>query len=221
MRIIDEAIAFVILKVKDKKLDFESSHPWRTPGLHILQHGLRVKALAEEIYKSEKNSIDENEFLMMQVACILHDIGTVEGKNLHAEKSAVLSKGFLEQHFNEEVVKRILFWIEKHSDKSEIHEDEILKFIKDADIIEEFGVQSVLMSSNWINRETAFFFHDLEERMHTKEIAFGYKLIEIAQTKSGKSIIEKKLRFMEEMINQLAYENRGSLTYENYKTFMS
>lgn len=219
MNLIEESIKYLINESDGKKITFKSDHPWRSDGLHIVQHALRVKAYVEEIIKKEKIILNDIDKIALPLSAILHDIGSLHGKEGHGEKSVEMIQPFLNKvNIKSEVIKRINELIATHSFKKMRNDDLIMNVLKDADALDEIGMQSILMSANWINRESAFFFVDLEDRLEHKELEFIDKVIKILYFDASKKIVEKRMEFIKLATQQLHIENSGSLSREEYET---
>lgn len=216
---IEASIQFVANLVEDRKIDFEKSHPWRNDGLHVLQHGLRVGHIAQEIIKKDQLEISEQDKESLQLVAILHDIGSIQGRENHGLKSVDLCTAFLSTIVEADQQKNIESIIAEHSSKSNRNTSLLSNIFKDADLIDEYGVQSLLMCANWVDRSTAFFFRELEARIGDKELTYADQLLTLVHTPGAKEIIHEKKEFMNQLHEQLKYENSGSLDYETYLVY--
>lgn len=218
MIIIDHCIKYLIGEVEGKKIKVESLHPWRKDALHILQHSLRVKSYTELITESENIILDNIDKVALPVAAILHDIGNVQGKYEHAKKGVDMIQPFLETTFNDrDVIDRINELIMNHSNKKERSKDQVLNILVDADLLDEIGMQSVMMCSNWLDKDTAFFFQDFQNRIKEKELDFIEDTLSVTHFESSKKMLQEKTQFVKSIIVQLETENYGSLSRETYK----
>lgn len=220
MTITNRAIKTCIDLVKDHEIGFRKDHPWRKSGLHALQHGLRVAAIAEDIAK--ENELPEASITMLKVCGILHDVGYIKTYNEHGYNSMIMVSDFLDKEFNKEEADLCKEIIKHHSNKSENITGNVLEHIfKDADLIDEYGVQSLMMCSNWVDHKTPFYFKALEARIGEKELAFGDKVYDMLKTEAGKTLFKRKIDFVKTLKGQLADENKGSLDYETYLTYIN
>lgn len=217
---LEAAKRFVIQEVNTSAISFESRLPWRRSGLHVLQHGLRVQALCHEIIKRSDLKVASHDRFILDMACILHDLGKIATLDGHGAMSANLSEDFLGSLVTQDEKTRIQNLLRQHSNKKNRDDDLILNILKDADEIDEFGVQSMMMSSQWINKETPFFFKDLEARFIDKELPFGHKLLASMVLPGAQEIVREKLGFLEQMVQVFEFENRGSMTYETYLSYL-
>ena len=83
-------------------------------------------------------------------------------------------------------INEILFLIENHSNKDNKMKNLSLSILQDADILDEIGVMSLFMASNWIDKEDPFFFNHLSKRFEQKEIDFCEKGFSILKTNEAK-----------------------------------
>lgn len=203
---------------KDEMIDFKKDHPWRKPALHALQHGLRVYSLVEEIVECEQLEMTIAELELMKVAALIHDVGYIKDYFDHGLRSYEMAEGFLQDHFTSNEIEFIGEIVKNHSDKENPNYNQYVRVFQDADDIDEYGVQSILMCSNWVNKETPFFFKDLEKRMRDFEVPFGLKIIKTLTYDSSKNIVKAKMKYVEEILKHLERENAGSLDYETYLT---
>lgn len=220
MNNIETCIRFVSKKTHDQALGFEKNMPWRKNGLHVLQHGLRVKNIALDIIQKSNFTLEDISIENLCIAAILHDVGCVVSRENHGLKSIELTHDFLINLVSLERKAVIDELILKHSSKLDRDDNLLLNILKDADIIDEYGIQSLMMCSNWVNQETPFFFKELENRISEKEIAYGYDLLEVAYCDASKSIISKKIEMIRIIYEQLKYENAGSLDHETFNHYM-
>lgn len=213
----DKVIKFVIGHVDNQVLDFESCHPWRKDARHILQHGLRIDAYTKRIIKEEGIKLPAEEMQSLEAACILHDLGKLKGNQDHNLTSVDMVNDFLESNFKQAV--RIKDLIRNHRMKENRGEDKALNALLDADMLDEVGMQSALMCSNWINKDTAYFFKEFEERLFHRELAYINDLIDQVYFQTSKNILIEKKRFIEGLVNQLKIENEGSLSRLDYQAY--
>jgi uncharacterized protein len=194
--ILDEGKKFLISYLKDKDIDYEINHPWRKSWEFIVLHSLRVDGYVKKILEYESHDLSNDEVLITRLAAILHDIGRIHKKEGHALLGRDIIDGWMRE--NQTISKsikesnRLLYLIERHSNKEEDEVDYCLKILRDADVMDEIGVMSIFMASNWIDRSNPYFFKLLSDRVENFEINFcenGFKLL---NTESAKLILNEK-----------------------------
>ena len=65
---------------------------------------------------------------------------------------------------------------------------------------------SIFMTSNWLERQSPFFFHDLRQRLIDFELPFCDKKLAIMNTDGAKAILREKKTFVENFVAQLTDE---------------
>lgn len=212
--ILKEAKKFLVNYLKDKNIDYETIHPWRKSWEFIVLHSLRVEGYVNKILNGENKAISDEEVVITQLAAILHDIGRIHKREEHAKMGRDIVHNWLKE--NPVIMNRIkdpdrlLYLIERHSNKEEKDLDYCLNLLRDADILDEIGVMSVFMASNWIDRSNPYFFELLSDRVSNFELNFcdnGFKLL---NTETAKSILREKRRFIEILDKQLKDELCGT-----------
>lgn len=222
MNLIEKSIKYLIDEVEGKTIRFEVEHPWRKDGFHIVQHSLRVKSYVKQIKKAEGIILNKIDEVALPLAAILHDIGRLYGSENHGIKSVEIIQSFLKSNIqNQDIINRINELIINHSNKNNRSNDLIMNLLIDADAIDEIGIQSIMMCSNWINRDSAFFFVDLQERLENRELEFIEKILLILYFNSSKKIVSGKIEFIKLVATQLQKENSGSLNRESYKKIIT
>jgi uncharacterized protein len=211
---LEEGKKFLVSYLQDKKMDYENIHPWRNSWEFIVLHSLRVEGYVKKIIAGESQILSHEEVLTTRLAAILHDIGRIHKREEHALAGRDIIHNWLRENqviFNSiKDPDRLLYLIERHSNKEEDELDYCLKVLKDADILDEIGVISVFMASNWIDRNNPYFFNLLSDRIENFEISFidnGFRLL---NTETAKSILEEKRKLMKLLDNQLKDELYGT-----------
>lgn len=211
---LEEGKRFLIAYLKDKSIDYENIHPWRNTWEFIVLHSLRVEGYVKKILAGEGIALSDEEVLITRLAAILHDIGRIHKREEHALVGKDIIHCWLRE--NQETLNsisdpdRLLYLIERHSNKEEDDSDYCLKVLRDADVLDEIGVISVFMASNWIDRSNPYFFQLLLDRLEKFEIDFcdnGFKLL---NTETAKSILVEKRNFIELLNKQLKDELYGT-----------
>ncbi len=218
MSLIDLSIKFLISKTNNIEFEYETIHPWRRDGLSKLQHSLRVKSYVERILETENIILNDTDRIALPIASILHDVGNINGRENHEKKSVTLIHDFLKQNVKDNLVKeRIIDLILSHRKKEERDNDVVKNLLIDADALDEIGMQSILMCSNRLDRDSAFFYNDLEKRIYDKEIQFAQKTMNILFFETSKEIVKGRIAFIELVVNQLAIENKGSISRDCFE----
>ncbi len=162
----------------------------------------------------EAQVLSHEEMLTTRLAAILHDIGRVHKREEHALLGRDIVHNWLKENqiiFNSiKEPDRLLHLIERHSNKEDDDLDYCLQVLKDADILDEIGVMSVFMASNWIDRSNSYFFQMLSNRVEKVEISFCDNGFRLLNTETAKSILAEKRKFIELLDKQLKGELYGT-----------
>jgi uncharacterized protein len=163
-----------------------------------------------KILALEKASLSEHEIILLRLAAILHDIARLDEREKHAESSAKVVEKWLQEHSDHDLKKadiaKILEMVADHSNKEEREQDFCKAVLKDADTLDEIGVMSIFMTSNWLQPQSPFFFHDLRKRLLDVELPFCDQKLAILNTNGAKEILRAKRAFVENFIAQLSAE---------------
>jgi uncharacterized protein len=211
---LEEGKRFLISYLKDKSIDYETIHPWRSSWEFIVLHSLRVEGYVKKILAGERQVLSQEDVLVTRLAAILHDIGRIHKREDHALVGKNIIHYWLRE--NQEILNsikdpdRLLSLIEKHSNKEDNESDYSLKVLRDADILDEIGVMSVFMASNWIDRSNPYFFQLLSDRVTNFEIGFCDNGFRLLNTETAKSILSEKRKFIELLDRQLKDELYGT-----------
>lgn len=212
--ILNEGKKFLVSYLKDKTIDYETYHPWRKSWQFIVLHSLRVEGYVKKILAIENHDLSQDEVLMTQLAAILHDIGRIYKREGHAILGRDIVYNWLRE--NNEISgsiresNRLLYLIEKHSNKEEDAEDYCLKVLRDADVLDEIGAMSIFMTSNWIDNSNPYFFNLLSDRIENLELSFCEKSLKLLNTESAKLILNEKRKFITSFVDQLKDELSGT-----------
>lgn len=212
--VLNEGKRFLISYLKDKTIDYEVYHPWRKSWEFIVLHSLRVEGYARKLMSSEEHNLSQDEVLITQLAAILHDIGRIHRREQHALLGRDIVHNWLKenQEINETIKdsNRLLYLIEKHSDKEDNDQDYCLKILRDADVLDEIGILSIFMTSNRIDRNNPYFFNLLSDRLENIEINYCEKALKLLNTESARLMLEEKRKFITSFIDQLKDELYGT-----------
>lgn len=139
-------------------------------------------------------------------------------KFTHGENHAILGRNVVADwiqsnnafHASDIDCNRLLYLIEKHSNKEEKDEDYCSRILKDADILDEIGIISIFMASSWIDRGNPYFFSLLNQRVENREIEFCNEAYGLLNTESAKEILQQKKEFIDKFCSQLHEEIDGT-----------
>ncbi|MFZ5353112.1 MAG: HD domain-containing protein [Bacillota bacterium] len=220
-RFVVEAKKFLVAYLKDRQLEYEQRHPWRQSWEFVVLHCLRVENYVKRILKEENHSLSKEEAAMTQAAAVLHDIGRIHNREYHAE----LGKGIVErwlksnEHFDIdlEYSERMLILIEKHSHKGRLDDDFCSQVLKDADLLDELGVMTTFMASNWIDRANPYFFNLLLDRVEGFEVSFCDKTASLLITETARTIIKQRSEYINTFVRQLRDELDGTEMFKDMK----
>jgi len=208
--ILNEARAYLVNSLKGKRRGYEIRHPWRKDWEFEVLHSLRVESYVLKILACEDHSLSEHEITLLCLAAILHDIAKLDQRENHAESGAQIVGKWLQDHAGDilksEDVTRVLEMIADHSNKNVREKNYPKSVLKDADTLDEIGVMSIFMTSNWLERQSPFFFYDLRQRLIDFELPFCDKKLSILNTEGAKEILREKKSFVENFIAQLTDE---------------
>lgn len=216
--ILKQAREFLVSYLKDRTIDYEVKHPWRKNWEFVALHSYRVEGYVKRILEDESHNMTADEIMLTRLAALLHDIGRIHRREGHALIGSQIVQQWLKS--NEGIADsiydcpRLLFLIERHSNKEGCEEDFCLKVLRDADVLDEIGIMSIFMSANWIDKANPYFFNMLLERVEGFELEFcenGFKLL---KTDAAKAILQEKLEFIKVFSRQLRDELMDSLNFD-------
>ena len=111
-------------------------------------------------------------------------------------------------------IEKVLEMIADHSNKAVREQDFSKAVLKDADTLDEIGVMSIFMTSNWLERRSPFFFHDLRQRLIEFELPFCDEKLATLNTAGAKMLLREKKAFVESFIAQLTDEIQADASIE-------
>jgi HD superfamily phosphodiesterase len=212
--ILFEAKRFIVNYLKGKKCEYEQIHPWRKPWEFVALHSFRVEAYVIKLLEMERHNLSQDEIILTRLAAILHDIGRIQQREDHAILGGNIVADWIQSnnafHASNIECNRLLYLIEKHSNKEEKDEDYCLRILKDADILDEIGIISIFMASSWIDRGNPYFFSLLNQRVENREIEFCNEAYGLLNTESAKEILLQKKEFIDKFCSQLHEELDGT-----------
>lgn len=208
--ILDDARVYLVNSLKGKHNGFETKHPWRKDWEFAVLHSLRVESYALKILARENHPLSENEIIQLRLAAILHDIARLDKRENHAESGAEIVEKWLQDNsgynLKSDDTARVLEMIADHSNKDVREQDFSKAVLKDADTLDEIGVMSIFMTSNWLEKQSPFFFYELRQRLIDFELPFCDKKLSILNTDGAKEILREKKAFVENFIAQMTDE---------------
>ena len=208
--ILHDARLYVVDFFKGKHNGFEVKHPWRKDWKFAVLHSLHVESYALKILAREQHSLSETEIKLLRLAAILHDITRLEKTDNHAKAGAEITKEWLQLHpeylLTSTDIKRVSEMIAEHSDKVSLEPDFCKAVLKDADTLDEIGAMSIFMTSNWLENQSPFFFHNLRQRLIQFELPYCDQKLSGLNTNGAKEILNEKRVFIENFILQITDE---------------
>ena len=208
--LLDTARDFLVLSSQGKLNHQETIHPWRKDWEFAVLHSLRVEQYVLKILNREQHRLTETEIHLLRLAAILHDIARLDQRDNHALLGATVARNWLQAHanrsFTADEIDRIVEMIAVHSDKAGGDTDYCRAVLKDADTLDEIGVMSVFMASNWLDARSPFFFNGLLQRLVDFELPFCDKKMAILNTDGARAILKEKREFIQCVIEQLTDE---------------
>ena len=140
----------------------------------------------------------------------MHDIARLDKLENHAKSGAEIVAKWLQDNsgfnLNSDDIARVLEMIADHSNKDMLEQDFSKAVLKDADTLDEIGVMSIFMTSNWLEKQSPFFFYELRQRLIDFELPFCDKKLAILNTDGAKEILHEKKAFVENFITQITDE---------------
>lgn len=208
--LLDNARDYLVLYSRDKLNQIEAIHPWRKDWEFSVLHSLRVERYVLKILDREHIRIPDADVHLIQLAAILHDIARLDNQDNHALAGATIARDWLEVHadgyLTNKEIDRVVDLIANHSNKSGNETNFCRAVLKDADTLDEIGVMSIFMASNWLDAHSPFFFNSLLCRLVEHEIPFCDMKLAILNTGGAKEILREKREFILHFIEQLTDE---------------
>ena len=208
--LLDSARDYLVLASRGKLNHLETVHPWRKDWEFAVLHSLRVEQYVLKILARDQNHLTENDIRLLRLAAILHDVARLDQRDKHALIGATIARDWLQTHADGCLaageIDRVVDMIATHSDKAVQETDYGRAVLKDADTLDEIGVMSVFMASNWLEARSPYFFNDLLERLVKHEIPFCDKKMAILNTEGARAILREKREFIQRVIEQLTDE---------------
>jgi len=224
-KLLDDARTYLVNSLKGKQNGFETKHPWRKDWEFAVLHSLRVESYTLEILARENHSLSEHEVVLLRFAAILHDIARLDKRENHAASGAEIVEKWLQTDPSHDLkrgdVTRVLEMIADHSNKDVRESDFSKAVLKDADTLDEIGVMSIFMTSNWLEHRSPFFFHELRKRLIEFELPFCDKQLSILNTNGAKEILREKKAFVEIFIAQITDELKADEQVEQMIRLLS
>jgi uncharacterized protein len=208
--ILNDARTYLVNSCQGKQNHFDTLHPWRKDWQFAVLHSLRVDAYVLKILAREDHVLSEPEIVLLRLAAILHDIARLDQREHHAQAGADIARRWFQTEAGRALhstdIEKVLAMIADHSNKTGPERDFSKAVLKDADTLDEIGVMSIFMTSNWLEKQSPFFFHDLRQRLIDFELPFCDKKLAVLNTAGAKAILREKRAFIEFFLAQLADE---------------
>lgn len=212
--ILNKAKKFLSSYLQDNSSNNETDASFRESWQFVVLHSFRVEGYVRKIIMHEDLHLTPDEVLLTRLAAILHDVGKIHIKDGHALMGREIVDKWLRnnQVIADEIkeTERLLYIIEKHSNKEETDFDICLKVLKDADFLDEVGIMSIFMFSRRIDNRNPYFFQLLADLIEDKELKFCENSFNRLNTVGAKSILKQKLNFVNLFIDQLKAEISGT-----------
>ncbi len=214
--ILDQARKYLVYALKDQRQQnqSETKHPWRKDWKFAVLHSLRVESYAMRILAREPHSLSEDEVVLIRLAAILHDIARLGDRKIHAQAGAEIAGKWLRSHADlySNDIDKVVEMIARHSSKEMRESDFSSAVLKDADVLDEIGVMSIFMTSNWVEKESALFFHQLRQRIIEHELPFCDRELAVLNTNAARDILRQKKTFIENFVAQITTELQSDNT---------
>lgn len=191
-------LSFAELKIEEQD-DRPGKH--RHPFRNRFEHTKRVMKWAERL-----QSVEGGNYEVIMIASILHDIGWDHYRN-HAEVSRDIALEYLKGNdFDDSLMEKVLEAVENHNNRMEDTHLNIESYIvMDADLLDEVGAMSIL----WDSMAEGKLEEATYESAYYRIRKFTEKLIEdqaLLKTKTGRTLYDEKLRFIEQYLETLKFE---------------
>jgi len=228
IEILEQARIFLISSLKDKVNEHESKHPWRREWQFTVLHSFRVEEYVSKILLREKHNLSDDQISLIRLAAILHDVGRLDNREIHAQIGSEIASNWLHNQFvdifSQSEIDCVKTWISGHSNKGIPEKDFGLAVLKDADVLDEIGVMSIFMAGNWLDNHSPYFFDNLKQKLINVELSFCDQQLSLLNTQGGKQLLMEKKSFITAFIDQLSSEleidqraeillNRNSIGY--------
>ena len=208
--ILTDARKYLVDFLKGQPNEFETRHPWRKDWKFAVLHSLRVEAYAVQILAGEPHPLSEDEVNLVRLAAILHDIARLGDRQTHAQVGAEIAGKWLRSKPVPPIdigdIEKVEKMISVHPAKDMPEDDFSCAVLKDADILDEIGAMSIFMASNWLEKESALFFHQLQQRIIEYELPFCDREFALLKTNAAREILKEKKGFIENFLTQITHE---------------
>lgn len=193
---------------------YETKHPWRLHWKYTVMHSYRVEKYVKIILDKEFDSMNEEKKLLIRAAALVHDIGKSEARDNHA----IIGGGIISEYINNQKIrflskeeeKELIHMISNHSNKTNRDiANNGLNILIDADFLDEIGMMSIIMSTNWIDKSDPNYYSLYQHRLEKIEIGYCNDGMTHLYTKTAKELLEEKMKFIKIANEQLKYEMLG------------
>ena len=196
------------------EVSYETKHPWRLHWKYTIQHSYRVERYVNQILEKEYNKIHESEKILIRAAALVHDIGKSKTRENHAIIGGEIIKACIQNEkitfLTKDEEKELIYMISNHSNKEKRDDLNIgLNVLIDSDFLDEIGMMSLIMSTNWIDKNDPNYYALYQKRLEEMEIEYCNNGMKHLYTNMAKEILEEKLKFIRIANEQLKKEMFG------------
>jgi putative nucleotidyltransferase with HDIG domain len=193
---------------------YETKHPWRLHWKYTIQHSYRVERYVSQILEKEYKSFNESKKILIRAAALVHDIGKSQTRENHAIIGGEIIKVCIQNEkitfLTKDEEKELIYMISNHSNKEKRKDSNIgLNVLIDSDFLDEIGMMSLIMSTNWIDKNDPNYYALYQKRLDEMEIEYCNNGMKHLYTNMAKEILEEKLKFIRIANEQLIKEMFG------------
>lgn len=193
---------------------YETKHPWRLHWKYTIQHAYRVERYVNQILDKEFENMLESKKLLIRAAALVHDIGKSQTREDHAIIGGEIIKDYIKNNklsfLTKDEEEELIYMIANHSNKENRDDSNIgLNVLIDSDFLDEIGMMSLIMSTNWIDKYDPNYYALYQKRLEEMEIEYCRKGMNHLYTHTAKEMLEDKLEFIRIANEQLKKEMLG------------
>jgi uncharacterized protein len=158
--------------------------------------------------------MDEERKLLIRAAAIVHDIGKSEARDNHAVIGGEIINDFIKnkmiRFLSIDEEEELIFMIRNHSNKTNRDKTNIgLNILIDSDFLDEIGMMSIIMSTNWIDKRDPNYYSLYQHRLEEFEIEYCTNGMHHLYANTSKKLLEEKMNFIKIANEQLKKEMLG------------
>jgi len=193
---------------------YETKHPWRLHWKYTIQHAYRVERYVNQILDKDFGNMLESKKILIRAAALVHDIGKSQTRENHAVIGGEIIKDCIKNSkitfLTKDEEEELIYMISNHSNKENRDDSNIgLNVLIDSDFLDEIGMMSLIMSTNWIDKNNPNYYTLYQKRLEEMEIEYCKKGMNHLYTSMAKEILEDKLKFIRIANEQLKKEMFG------------